>query len=716
MKQERNKNKGRRGLSLGLAVALAFTLALTLAPVAAQAADDSWSKDGYGTVTLSPAAGQRSGTKTLTLVKKELWTGVNVIIYQANGAYKESISLPASSSILTKSISLPSSYAGCYLDIEIRSGLKIETYISAPLLYDTTAPNISSVWQNTGNWATQKTISANVADSESGVASVSYSGPQSGSMSRTSGNAASGTWTSGNLTAAGTYTITARNNAGLTRTATVTVNNIDRTGPSVANGKQTITNWAKATNLSATAADSQSGVSQVIWSTSSGATSGNAMNRSSGSASSGTYTSTGTINANGTYYIRAKDAVGNWSGAQAVNVSLVDNTAPTITGVALDPADGWVGSRTVKANVTDTEGTGKAGCGIRDVFLTTNVDETDASKGIPLVAGSSAGEYSLEMATEGTYYIVAYDNLGNRSRSSAIIIEHLDGEPPVMTGIRCKNTSKEFEVTFTLEDAITGVDNTTVKYGTDPATTGDVTIKYNNLKKEYSFVVPADGKDYWIFAADKAGNDMAPVQVPRLWLPHVTDTGEYTNDWATGEDIKSGETELETYGYVGNMPKSGVDLDEDGQVDAIAPTADMIDVTVPMNVMMYASWDNFAEQKNFVAPNSLVVNNNLVTPVKVEVTAFEPNSPAGTITLAGMDAVKTDNDIGVLVKPAGTGTVRFLPTDITKVDKTAPLNMGTLKGGEGVFYTFDGDYAKGLIQYHKNEQLVCKNVFRFSRG
>ena len=676
-------------------------------------------------VTLSPAAGTWSSSKELKVraytdkAPTGIGPGKEIELYLAGNDKLDAKvigKITQNNFDVTGTYTMDSSWNGqkIYMNVEVYGETFIQATQFTPKI-DGSAPNISSVWQNTGNWATQKTISANVADSESGVASVSYSGPQSGSMSRTSGNAASGTWTSGNLTATGTYTITARDNAGRTSSRTVTVNNIDRTGPSVTNGKQTITNWSKETKVSATVTDSQSGVSQVIWSTNSGATSGNAMNRSSGNASSGTYTSTGTVTKNGTYYIRAKDAVGNWSGTQAVNVSLVDNTAPTISNVMLDPADGWVGSRTVKANITDTEGTGKAGCGIRDVFLTTNVDETDASKGIPLVAGS-AGEYSLEMATEGTYYIVAYDNLGNRSRSSAIIIEHLDGEPPVMTGIRCKNTNKGFEVTFTLEDAITGVDNTTVKYGTDPATTGNGTIKYNSLKKEYSFVLPADGKDYWIFAADKAGHYMAPVQVPRLWLPHVTDTGEYTNDWATGEDIKSGEAEIETYGYIGNMPKSGVDLDEDGQVDAIAPAADMIDVTVPMNVMMYASWDNFAEKKNFVSPNSMVVNNNLVTSVKVEVTGFEPAGAGRTIDLLGMDVLKGENDIGVLVKPTGTGTVRFLPTDITKVDSSAPLSMGTLAGGEGIFYTFEGDYIKELVQNHKGESLVCNTIFRFSRG
>ena len=82
-----------------------------------------------------------------------------------------------------------------------------------------------------------------------------------------------------------------------------------------------------------------------------------------------------------------------------------------------------------------------------------------------------------------------------------------------------------------------------------------------------------------------------------------------------------------------------------------------------------------------------------------------------------MDALKGDNGIGVLVKPAGSkGAATFLPTDLTAVSKDTPLVVGTLNGGEGVFYTFEGDYEKGLVRQHKNEQLVCGSVFRFSKA
>ncbi|WP_066684612.1 hypothetical protein [Christensenella intestinihominis] len=488
----------------------------------------------------------------------------------------------------------------------------------------------------------------------------------------------------------------------------------DRTPPKLSNAKQNTDDWAESKTISVVAweSDNPNSTYPNCAGTLSAIASGPqspSLRLVSGSIY-GESTWQATVTKAGTYTIKVQDNASNVS-TTTVTVTNIDNTPPVIANVALDPADGFAGSRTIQANITDAD----IGLDESRIFLTTNPDETDASKGLPLV--KDGDRYSIEMATEGTYYIVAYDKMNHKACSSAIVVKDIDGDPPVMAGIRCKNTSRGFEVTFKLEDAVTGVDNNTVKYGADPAGPGDVEITYNSLKKEYSFLLPTDGSDYWIFASDKVGNAMAPVQVPRLWLPHVTGTGDYTNDGATGEDIKSGEVGIETYGHIGEMPKTGVDLDGDGTVDAIAPESDMIDVTVPMSVMMYASWDNFSEKKNFVAPVGMVVNNNLTAPVKVEITGFEPESPAGTISLLPMDAEKGDGGIGVLVKPAGSGgAVKFLPTDITAVSADAALQMGTLAGGEGVLYTFEGDYGKGLVQYHKNEQLTCKSVFRFSRA
>ena len=501
------------------------------------------------------------------------------------------------------------SYYGRVYDAEGKRPGSVELYIPQ-MKIDSSAPGVSGS-QNTAAWATSKTISVNTTDDRSGVTSVTYTGPQSGSMSRVSGNETNGGWRSGSLTAAGAYTITATDQAGNQKQTTVNVTNIDRTGPTVT-AEQETNDWAQQKAVLATVEDSQSGVSSVFWSKDDNAASGTELTRVSGDAASGAYR-TEPFREMGAYYIRAKDALGNLSTVSEVQITKLDQT------------------------------------------------------------------------------------------------------PPAMTGIQCKNAANGFQISFTLEDTESGMNNATVQYGS--ARDGSAmagTAKYNSLKGEYSFLLPPDGKDYYIFAADKVGNEMAPVMVPRLWLPHTADTGIFTNDGNVGEAVKEGEQEIETYGYIGNMPKTGVDVDEDGQVDAIAPESDMISVTVPMNVVMYASWDNFRERQNFVSPNSMVVNNNLSSPVHVQATGFEPQGAGRTINLVTGGSALTENDIAVMISSVGTSNA--FAADLTQVNESAPLDMGVLAGGEGAFYTFEADYVKGLVQQHKGESLICRNIFRFARA
>ena len=138
-------------------------------------------------------------------------------------------------------------------------------------------------------------------------------------MTNTSGN----TYTSGNMGAAGTYYIWAMDNEGNVTTKPVVITNIDRTPPSVTNAKQNTTDYARTRQISATITDSQSGIKQVLYTTSEGATSGYKMTQS------GT-TWTGTVSANGTYaYIVAIDNVGNRIDVP-VQVTNIDKDPPTV--------------------------------------------------------------------------------------------------------------------------------------------------------------------------------------------------------------------------------------------------------------------------------------------------------------------------------------------------------------------------------------------------
>ncbi|MEG1754497.1 MAG: hypothetical protein RR234_11345, partial [Christensenella sp.] len=222
-------------------------------------------------------------------------------------------------------ITLPSGVTTGMSGYKIFAWIESETHKTAGGLYsndgltfDTTPPTITSPTQNPVEWAKQKTISATVADADSGVTSAWYStsGTDSGAgkvaMSLTSGTAASGTWTSPTITVPQTYYIWAADGAGNTTTSgvAVVVDKIETTAPVISNAAQNPVEWAKQKTISATVTDAAggSGVAEV-WYTPSGtdSTTGKVvMPLTSGSL----YTSPSIILPQ-TYYIWAKDNVGS---------------------------------------------------------------------------------------------------------------------------------------------------------------------------------------------------------------------------------------------------------------------------------------------------------------------------------------------------------------------------------------------------------------------
>ncbi|WP_302759930.1 hypothetical protein [Christensenella hongkongensis] len=618
MRQNRQDNKKRavrRGVSYGLVFALVLSLAVFLAPVAARAESYSAGLPSSDiVVTYTPDSWAWSTSKTLNVRLTAMSYSIRIL---ADGNQIDSFSVGNNNSHNTV---LGEAYNGKYIAIQYYTAKHTwhDVYNINPKI-DSSAPGFSGQGQNTGNWAQSKTISATVADDKSQVNRVFWSrsnGATSGTgMSRVSGNAASGLWRSGNLTDTGTYYIVSYDNTGNRSQTTVTINNIDRTGPAVSAAQET-DEWYGPKKIVANVTDSQSGTSSVFWSKSNNATSGTAMTRTSGNAASGTYESQAfTADEMGTYYIRAKDAVGNYGTVQTV------------------------------------------------------------------------------------------------------VVDKVDATPPAIASIKCKNTGKGYRVSITLEETGTGVDKATVGIGASREEEMMQQAEYDSLTGEYSFILPGDGKDYYIFASDVVGNAMIPVQVPRLWLPHTTDTGIFTNESVTGEAIKSGEADIPTYGYIGSMPKAGVDMDEDGTVDAIAPESDMINVTVPSNVMMYATWSDLKGEKRFYAPVSAVVNNNAESPVRVSIEAVTPESASAAFALADWGELKTEDNISLKIRPATAGqAVTFGERDVTQISKEAPLEFGVLEGGSGMFYTFEGDYARDMVQTHMGESLVCSNVFRFTKA
>ncbi|MEG2203500.1 MAG: hypothetical protein RRY10_07615, partial [Christensenellaceae bacterium] len=284
-------------------------------------------------------------------------------------------------------------------------------------------------------WAKQKTISATVADADSGVTAAWYStsGTDSSAgkvaMSRTSGTAASGTWTSPAITVPQTYYIWAADGAGNTTTSgvAVVVDKIETTAPVISNAAQNPAEWAKEKTISATVTDAAggSGVAEV-WYTPSGtdsATGKVVMPLTSGSL----YTSPSIILPQ-TYYIWAKDNAGNTTASgMAVVVDKIDTTAPTVTDVAAKRYSA-TDLRPI-ATVVDLKS------GVASVFASQAATAPPAEGRLEMAKVGATDVYEAAAGIEMTsaWYVYAVDVVGNISDAGIKIEKTIDPEPGTMT-------------------------------------------------------------------------------------------------------------------------------------------------------------------------------------------------------------------------------------------------------------------------------------------
>ncbi|MCI8544787.1 MAG: HYR domain-containing protein, partial [Bacilli bacterium] len=190
-----------------------------------------------------------------------------------------------------------------------------------------TAPIISYSPIQTTGWvkAVNITISATVKIGEN-LSAFTYS-INNGAVQNGTRNGNTGT-ANVTLNTTGTYTISASATGGYGNSKTEGSGTyyIDATVPTVGAIGGNTDNWTTSKTLTATLSDSHSGVVAYAWTTSSatptswvtvGATNNYAFSKN--------------VTANGTYYLWAKDAVGNISAAKSVTVSKIDTTTPSIT-------------------------------------------------------------------------------------------------------------------------------------------------------------------------------------------------------------------------------------------------------------------------------------------------------------------------------------------------------------------------------------------------
>ena len=172
------------------------------------------------------------------------------------------------------------------------------------IVIDPLAPTVSSIQSTPNNWTKDNiTITATITDNESGIAAYSINLNNCGNFTITSENQVSAV-----VSTNGTYSVCAKDVFGNIKEEKITITKIDKNGPSIADITKNTNEISPSITINTTITDNDSGI--IAY----------AINQSSSTPTTWTNISTTaskavsqTITANGTYYVWAKDAVGNVS-------------------------------------------------------------------------------------------------------------------------------------------------------------------------------------------------------------------------------------------------------------------------------------------------------------------------------------------------------------------------------------------------------------------
>lgn len=332
---------------------------------------------------------------------------------------------------------------------------------------DRTAPTLS-LTPSTTNWINQDVIVTAVGsdsgDFVSGVRRIQT--PDGTWHNRSSLNHA--------IDRNGTYTFRVEDNAGNVTTESITINNIDKTLPTI-NVTQDITQWTNTdVNLNVTTNDNASGVKRIQT------PDGTWHNRSS---------LTYRVEVNGTYTFRVEDVAGNVR-THNHTVSNIDKVKPDLT-YTLTPNRYTNTDVDIRVSATDADS------GVRRIK---NPDE--------VWANSSSITYRV--AENGTYSFSAQDIAGNIRDMDVFvgIIDKIDPNKPTINLTEDERTWVNRDVIATIiHNGNDGVSDSWVEYKLE----GDTTKGWT--KYDGPITIKNDGKTTVVSrAVDSAGNKSEEVR------------------------------------------------------------------------------------------------------------------------------------------------------------------------------------------------------------
>lgn len=390
---------------------------------------------------------------------------------------------------------------------------------------DTTAPTI--VYHCTPTGWKKDGVTISVDDS-----SYSDTGGSGKSASPYSFSTVAGTYNWGTSTSAfyptnGTYYLSVRDKAHNIRTYTINIEKIDHLAPDVPTASISPTGWTKdgvsitvqADDADATNNYGKSGVKYYSCTKTAGQ-----YDWKSVSDVNTSYTFTGKDN--GTYYIYAKDQVGNISPVNTLTVSNVDKTPPTINSVTGNPEE-WT-----KDNVTLT------------------VNASDAQSGLhtsPYSFSNTQGVYNWQASNNKTFtgnqtvYIYVRDKVGNISAARTVVINKIDKTAPIYNSITLEpsNWTNE-DVTLTINnpaDALSGLHDLPFSFNNGVSWTDEDS---NTYSENTNVTVKIRDKVSNIVTAESVNIDFIDKVDPEITNVNVTQNDTQTSITITASDDASG--------------------------------------------------------------------------------------------------------------------------------------------------------------------------------
>jgi len=344
-----------------------------------------------------------------------------------------------------------------------------------------TAPTIDLTISPAGPTNGNVTVTADITATGNAVSMVKWAdGTRTAAYFASGGTVLTGSF---EVSANGTYTVYARDEAGNEKVETITIANIARTAPTIdltispagpTNGNVTVTADVTATG---------SAVNTVKWA--------DGTRTAAYFAGGGTpFTGNFAVSENGTYTVYARDEAGNEEVA-TVTIANIDRLAPTIS-LTVSPTSPTNGDVTVTAVVY---GTGSA---------VDSVKWADGTHSATYFAsGGTAFAGSFEVNENGTYTVYARDAAGNEAVDAITITNIVRTAPTIGLTIHpAMPTSADVTITAAVYSMSGGIDSVKWADGTQAA----AYFASEGTDFAGSFAVSENGA-YSVYARDDAGNE-----------------------------------------------------------------------------------------------------------------------------------------------------------------------------------------------------------------